>query len=83
MVQNAWGEVLLMDVKDRIGSIWHIPDKSYCDKYSINRKEPYFVAESFTEFLKLHIVNPSYRRKLQKDGFSQIGGKGTGVWRRD
>lgn len=81
-LESAWKEVLLMDIKDNIGSIWHIPDKSYCEKYNIKCKEPYFVADNFTDFLKLHIDDLSYEEDLLARGFKQIGGKGTGVWKR-
>lgn len=81
-LESAFGDVLLMDIKDKIGSIWHIPDKSYCEKYNIKCKEPYFVADSFTDFLKLHINDSSYDEGLLARGFKQVGGKGTGIWKR-
>ena len=81
-LESAWDEILLMDIKDNIGAIWYMPDKNYCKKYNIKCKEPYFVADNFTNFLKLHITDELYKQNLESKGFNQIGGKGTGIWKR-
>ena len=76
------GEMLVMDIKEDIGSIWQFPSKEDCRKYDLIY-QPSFVATSFTEFLKL--VKPSYGASAFKDKFIQKGfyeiTKLSGVWK--
>lgn len=78
------GGMILMDVKDSIGSIWRVPPKIDYINSNIDNLTPYFVADTFTEFLKL---NESYLGSIAQtigSEFKEITKVGSsGIWEKN
>ncbi|NKQ41090.1 MAG: hypothetical protein HF962_05925, partial [Sulfurovum sp.] len=62
--------MIVMDIEDNIGSIWRIPPRiEFLNDSSVDHLTPYFVAENFTNFLKLLISYPKDVQKLKQQGY--------------
>lgn len=62
--------MMVMDIEDNIGSIWRIPPRiEFLNDSSVDHLTPYFVAENFTNFLKLLISYPKDVQKLKQQGY--------------
>lgn len=75
--------MIVMDIEANTGSIWRIPPYiEFLNDSSIDHLTPYFVAENFTEFLKLLISYPKDIQRLKEKGF-ELGKKVTDyhLWR--
>lgn len=78
------GGMILMDVKDSIGSIWRVPPKIDYINSNIDNLTPYFVADNFTEFLKLNEnYLGSYTQAIGNE-FKEVNKVGTsGIWKKN
>jgi len=75
------GEILLMDIKENIGSIWQLASKDSCNEHQLEYG-PIFVANSLTEFLNILQPIDSFKESLLAKGFKEID-EFSRVWKKN
>lgn len=75
------GQILVLDFKEKIGSIWQFPSLDDCKKFDLEYV-PSFVASSFTAFLGLLKPIYSSENNLVKAGYKEAESS-SNLWRKN
>lgn len=78
------GKMLVVDIQEKVGSIWQFPSKEDCSKHELNY-QPSFVAASFTSFLtlvKLSQWSSYFKETLVQQGYKETE-EVSNIWKKN
>ncbi|GEM_PF-4430044 len=81
ITNESQGKMLVMDIKEDLGSIWQFPSEEDCKTYDLVY-QPSFVAKNLTEFLKLLKPIYSFKNTLTEKGYKEIE-ECSNVWKKN
>jgi hypothetical protein len=78
---ESQGEMLVMDIKDDIGSIYQFPSEEVCKTHDL-AYQPSLVAKSLSEFLKELKPLYTFRQLLKEKNYKEIV-EYSGIWKKN